>query len=152
MIFPAVKTRTVGKIPFALAICLALAGCASNSHVVPMGNSTYSITREAVTVFSRDTEALKAKAKDDAAQFCASKGKQLKVLDITADKPRLATGYAKAKIVFQAVDAVDSDRVSRPAPVDLYSELIKLDELRKKSILTEEEFQLEKKKVLKRSP
>ena len=31
---------------------------------------------------------------------------------------------------------------------DVYSELMKLDELRKKGILTEEEFQTQKKKVL----
>jgi hypothetical protein len=152
MIFPGVNTGIVGRIPSALAICVALAGCASNTHVVSMGNNTYTITREAVTVFSRDTEALKAEAKEDAAKFCASKGKQLKVVDITAEKPRLTTGYAKAKIVFQAVDAVDSSPTVAPATVDLlYAELIKLDELRKRSILTEEEFQAEKKKVLNRS-
>jgi len=46
-----------------------------------------------------------------------------------------------------------------PAPVlatsgssnDLYTELLKLDDLRKRGILTEEEFQAEKKKVLARS-
>lgn len=151
MIFPGVNTRTVGRMPSALAICVALAGCASNMHVVPMGNNTYTITRDAVTVFSRDTGALKDKVKEDAAQFCAAKGKQLKVVDITAEKPRLTTGYAKARIVFQAVDAVDPNLTSKPATVDLYTELIKLDELRKKSILTDEEFQGEKKKVLNRS-
>ena len=150
--FSRVKIRSVSRILPALSICVALAGCASNMHVVPMGNNTYTITREAVTVFSRDTEALKDKAKEDAAQFCASKGKQLKVVDITAEKPRLTTGYAKAEIVFQAVDAVDSSPTVAPATVDLlYAELIKLDELRKNSILTEEEFQAEKKKVLNRS-
>jgi hypothetical protein len=39
----------------------------------------------------------------------------------------------------------------RPVTGDLYTELIKLDELRKRGILTEEEFQAEKKKVLSRS-
>jgi hypothetical protein len=34
------------------------------------------------------------------------------------------------------------------SPRDVYSELIKLDDLRKKGILTEEEFQLQKKKLL----
>lgn len=152
MIFPGVNTRTVGRIPSALAICVALAGCASNMHVVSMGNNTYTITRDAVTVFSRNTEVLKAQAKEDAAKFCASKGKQLKVVDITVEKPRLTTGYAKAKIVFQAVDAEDSSPTVAPATVDLlYAELIKLDDLRKRGILTEEEFQAEKKKVLNRS-
>ena len=39
----------------------------------------------------------------------------------------------------------------KPAAGDLYTELIKLDDLRKRGILTEEEFQAEKKKVLSRS-
>jgi hypothetical protein len=39
----------------------------------------------------------------------------------------------------------------KPAAGDLYTELIKLDDLRKRGILTEEEFQAEKKKVLNRS-
>jgi hypothetical protein len=49
--------------------------------------------------------------------------------------------------------------VERPAPVverpvttdELYGELTKLDELRKKGILTDDEFQAEKKKILNRS-
>lgn len=36
------------------------------------------------------------------------------------------------------------------APTDVYSELKKLDELRKSGIITEEEFQAQKKKILER--
>jgi hypothetical protein len=194
--FPEVNLRIAGRILSGLSLCLALVGCASNPRVISMGNNTYTVTREAATVFSRDTEALTAKAKEDAAKFCAAQGKQLKVVDIMVDKPFPTTGYAKAKIVFQAVDAGDSSLTSQPAPVaaserpapvavperpapitvgekptsstvserpapvevsekpvagDLYTELIKLDDLRKRGILTEEEFQAEKKKVLNRS-
>ena len=203
--FPEVNSRIAGRILSGLSFCLAMVGCTSNPRVISMGSNTYTVTREAATVFSRDTEALTAKAKEDAAKFCAARGKQLKVVDILVDKPFPTTGYAKAKIVFQAVDAGDSSLASEPAPVaagerptpvevterpapstagekpapievnerpapitvsdrpapveiserpatgDLYTELIKLDELRKRGILTEEEFQAEKKKVLNRS-
>ena len=170
-----------------------------------MGDNTYTVTRQAGNVFSRDTESLTAKAKADAAKFCAAQGKQLKVVDVIVEKPFPTTGYAKAKVVFQAVDAGDSRAAGESAPVavraepppvaisekaapmpasetvapkpttetvapmpasepappvaasekpaagDLYTELIKLDDLRKRGILTEEEFQAEKKKVLNRS-
>lgn len=138
-------------------------------HVVSMGDNTYAITREAGTTFSRDTEALKAQAKEDAAKFCATQGKQLQVVDILVHKPLITMGYVQAKIIFKAVDARNPSLTSEPAPVavgekptpvvvsekpatgDLYTELIKLDDLRKRGILTEEEFQAEKKKVLSRS-
>ena len=159
--FPAVNTRTVGRIPLAFSIGIALAGCASNTHVVSMGHDTYAITCEAVTLFANNTEALKAKARDEAAQFCASKGKQMKEVDVAVEKSRRSTGFAKAKIVFRAVDAANPDRDretaaaparEKPVNVDLlYKDLIKLDDLHKKSILSDEEFQGVKKKVLDHS-
>lgn len=213
--FLGVKIRSVGRILPALLICVALAGCASSSmHVASMGNNTYAITRQASTAFSRDTDALKAKAREDAAKFCANQGKQLQVVDILVEKPFFSTGYAQAKIIFKAVDAGNASLTGEPTPAavsekptpvavsekpaaieigekpppvavsekptpiavserpaavevsekpapvavnerpatgDLYTELIKLDDLRKRGILTEEEFQAEKKKVLSRS-
>ncbi|HUJ45381.1 MAG TPA: hypothetical protein VLW52_17430 [Opitutaceae bacterium] len=148
--------RTVAKIPLALSICVALAGCASNMHVVSTGNNTYTITREAVTTFARNTADLKDQVREDAAKFCAAKGKQLKVVDVTAEKPHRLSGSAKATIVFEAVDAEAPSLAGKPAaapekPVNvdhLYNDLLKLDDLRKKSIITDEEFQGVKKKVL----
>jgi len=209
-----VNLRYAGRTLSGLSVCLALVGCATTPRVVSLGDNTYSVTREAGNVFSRDTEALTAKAKEDAARFCAAQGKQLKVVDVMVEKPFPTTGYAKAKIVFQPVDAGNAGLASAPTPVavnekpaaaevaerpapievtekaapveatekpapaavsekpaaaevaaqpapaainekaavdDLYTELTKLDDLRKRGILTEEEFQAEKKKVLSRS-
>lgn len=129
-----------------------------------MGDNTFAITRKASTAFNRDTDALKAEAQEDAAKYCANEGKQLKVLSLTADKPMIGLGYASAKIVFKALDAGDPEltrsvgvaaaaaTVERISPTgDLYNDLLKLDDLRKRGILTDEEFQSEKKKVLARS-
>ena len=160
-----------------------------------MGNNTYTATRVSPNAFSRDTASLTEKAKDDAAQFCAAQGKQMKVVDVIVEKPFFSTGYAKAKVVFQAVAAGVTSPASEPAPAavneapapvavaenpapvaasesaappaatespapvavgdrtptdSLYNELLKLDDLRKRGILTEEEFQAEKKKILSR--
>jgi hypothetical protein len=165
-----VKTNTLGRILSAFAVGMALLGCPAFSHastpvaadVVPIGNNTFSITRKATNAFSRDTDKLKAAVQQDAAQYCAAQGKQLKVVDLTAEKPFFSTGYASATIVFKALNPGEVEQLnSAPAALengerpggtgDLYNDLLKLDDLRKKGILTDEEFQAEKKKVLNRS-
>jgi len=191
-----VNTRIVGRTLSGLAICAALAACASTSNVVPIGNNTYTVTRVAGNAFERNTGALADLAKQDAAKYCAARGKQMKVVDVVVEKPFFSTGYAKAKVVFQPVEAGDASLASEPAPArataspppmaaaappapapsetpapavasesaapavaapgsistdELYRELVKLDDLRKRGILTEEEFLAEKKKILARS-
>ncbi len=139
---------------------------------VSLGNNTYSITCEASNAFHRDLDKLKADATDLASQFCAQEGKQMKLLSLTGKVPMFATGYAHAKIVFKALNPGDPELtmpvtpegtiavpVAAAAPAapprlstdELYTELVKLDDLRKKGILTDDEFQAEKKKLLSRS-
>jgi hypothetical protein len=151
----------------------ALVGYASTSHdnvenVVSMGGDTYSIRVEAKSAFNRDGDKLKAEASDAAANYCAAQGKVLKVVSLTGKVPMFSTGYANAKIVFKALSPGDPELSSPPpsatagsasvAPAarqlttdELYNELMKLDDLRKKGILSDEEFQAEKKKVLSHS-
>ena len=157
----------------------AAATSSDGPSVVVLGANTYSITRAAKNGFHRDVEELKALAMEDATRFCAARGKQLKVVSMTQEKPWFSMGYCKAKIVFKALDAGDPELAAEavpvsgsgrivyiatsqaPAPVvvrekplntsELYAALTQLDDLRKKGILTEEEFQSEKQKVLKRS-
>jgi hypothetical protein len=158
-----VNKKNAVKIISGLSICFVLLGCATKSAVIDQGNGTYSITRTGGNVFDRDTEAMAAQAKEDAAHACAAQGKQLKVLDVVIDKPFYTTGYASAKVVYKPVTQEELDapppvaayRTMAPAESprtqatdDLYAQLTKLDELRKKGILTDEEFQAEKKKIL----
>ena len=110
----AVKIQTPGKLFFVGSILVALAGCATSSTresapVVSMGSSTYSVTRQANNGFTRDTEKLKAEAKEDAAKFCADHGKQMKIVAVTEDKPLYTLGYATAKVIFKALDAGDPE-------------------------------------------
>ncbi len=161
-----VNMKTLGKMLLAGCFFVALIGRASTPHdlgaVVPMGNDTYSITREAKSAFTRDADKLRADASDAAAKFCAAQGKQLKVISLTSKVPMFSTGYAKATIIFQALNAGDPALAAEPAagqPTiavavrppstdELYNDLLKLDDLRKKGILTDDEFQAEKKKLL----
>ena len=165
------KTITLGRILSTLAVGIALLGCPSLSlasapaapEVVPLGDNTFSITRAATSAFSRDTEKLKAEVQEDAAKYCADQGKQLKVVDLSAKKPFFSTGYASAKIVFKPLTTAEIEQTNsgsaaanssgeRPGNTgDIYNDLMKLDDLRKKGILTDDEFQSEKRKVLARS-
>jgi hypothetical protein len=102
----------------------------------------------------------------------------MKTISVSQDRPMYTLGFASAEIIFQALDPDDpaltspataltsaggastaNSETAGPAAAsatatptdDLYVELLKLDELRQKGILTEKEFQAEKKKVLSRS-
>jgi len=172
-----VNTKTLCKALLAPCLCAALIGCAMKTkdagfRVVPMGNDTYSIICEAKNAFDRDADRLKDDATAAANNYCASQGKQMRLVSLTSDVPLFSTGYAKAKIVFKALNpgapevaseaALAAAPAFAPAPAvepakrslttdDLYVQLSKLDDLRKKGILTDDEFQAEKRKLLSRS-
>jgi hypothetical protein len=167
----AVKINTLGRI-LSVFVGVALLSRPSLSHasaattpeVVQIDSNTFSITREATNAFSRGTTKLKAAVQEDAAKYCTAHGKELKVVYLTSDKPIFSTGFVSAKIVFKALNPGEVEPVPASTPsavIDsagrpggdggIYDELLKLDDLRKRGILTEEEFQKEKKKVLKHS-
>jgi hypothetical protein len=145
---------------------------------VSLGNNTYSIKVEAKNALHRDVDVLRTEANEAAATYCAEHGKELKVISVTDKLPVFGLGYAYAKITFKALNPGDPELTAVPmaapaaavgqvyiapppapaAPVErhlttdeLYNELVKLDDLRKKGILTDEEFQAEKKKLLNHS-
>ena len=171
------NSRTLGKLLSASCLCVALTGYASShdnvEDAVSLGNNTYSIKVEAKNALHRDTDVLRSEANDAAAGYCADHGKVLKLVSLTDKVPTFGLGYAYAKITFKALNPGDPDLTAAPppppgsvvyvaaapaAPVErhlttdeLYSELVKLDDLRKKGILTDDEFQAEKKKLLTHS-
>ncbi len=131
-----------------------------------LGNNTYSVTVNAHHKFTRDTEKLKDQAIETATQFCTKDGKQLKVVSVTENKGQYLVGpYAQVMLTFKALAPGDlelappaaAEALAKPvasastATEQLYSDLLRLDELRKKGILTDAEFESEKKKVLDRS-
>jgi hypothetical protein len=164
------KITPFRSLAIASSLCLASAAFAkgdSISNAVPMGNSTFAITTEAPNAFHHDTDKLKQEATDAAQRYCAERGKVLKVVSLTSKDPIIGMGYAHAKIVFKAL-ASDAPELAAPAMApgqpmpayvppghlstdQLYEQLTKLDDLRKKGILTDDEFQAEKKKLLSRS-
>lgn len=150
----------------ALGLMIAATGYASDipAKIESIGDNTYAITVQANNKFTRNTEKLKARATDEADAFCAKQGKHLKIISVTEDKSLFLVGpMASATLTFKALDLADPE-LAKPAPaagVDpaaapvtneaLYADLLRLDDLRKKGILTQDEFQAEKKKLLERS-
>jgi hypothetical protein len=169
-----VNSKTLVKFFSVVILGVALAGRASAHDEigtpVPLGNSTFSITCTGGSAFMRDIDQLKAEASDSASKFCEAQGKVLKPISMKEKKPRFSFGYFEATLVFMALNPGDPALLPPSAPVaasagmpeaapaprtlstdELVDELTKLDDLRKKGILTDDEFQAEKKKVLSHS-
>jgi hypothetical protein len=172
--FPPVNTKPLLKIFTVSLLALAFSARASAHDdigtPVGAGSNTFSITVTASNALMRDTDKLKDEATEAANNFCASQNKVIKVLTLTKKSPRFSLGYCTATIVFMSLSPGDPALLP-PAPVpafaaapveyapapaaprtlttdELVAELTKLDDLRKKGILTDDEFQAEKKKVL----
>ncbi len=155
--------------PIVIFVAL-LAGCASNSGIIPIGKDTYMASRQAATGFS-GSGTLKAEAFQEASQYCANLGKSLQIVNThEASPPYIFGNFPKAEIQFMCLDAKDAE-LGRPklrkeadtvievkkevrtknesvTSKDVYADLLKLDDLRKKGIITEAEFDAQKKKLL----
>ncbi len=82
---------------------LLLAGCASNSGVVPMGNDTYMVSRQAASGFS-GMGTLKADAMREAYTQCQKTGKRVEVIEtIDAKPPYIFGNFPKTEIRFMCV-------------------------------------------------
>lgn len=80
-----------------------LSGCASNSGVIPMGNDTYMVSRQAATGFS-GMGTLKAEAMKEAYRQCQLTGKSVEVLEtIDAKPPYIFGNFPKTEIRFKCV-------------------------------------------------
>lgn len=157
------------KTYIALAAIL-LVGCASNSGVTSIGKDTFLVSRQAATGFS-GSGTLKAEAFQEATQYCERLGKSLQVVNThEAAPPYIFGNFPKAEIQFMCLDSRDvelgrpklrkeadsviqikSDVRGRNDPAkatDLYAELVKLDDLRKRGIITDTEFESQKKRIL----
>lgn len=162
------------RLPFLIAICALLAACAT-AEVVPMGTDTYMISQTSAGGIFTNMGTLKTEVIQRANAFAESKGKvaipvaahetppapgrmpnyeyQFRLVD--RNDPRAAGGG-----LIKTPDMVIENRNQAPAVVvnpptkesaqskDVYAELIKLDDLRKRGILTDSEFEAQKRKLL----
>ena len=89
-------------------ILLALAGCASNSGVVPAGQDTYLVSREAASGFA-GLGTLKADALRQADAYCQGLHKAMKVISATESQPPYVFGnFPRAEVQFMCLSAGDA--------------------------------------------
>ncbi len=137
---------------------------------MPIGKDTFMVSRQAATGFS-GSGTLKAEAFQEANKYCEGLSKNLQVINThEASPPYVFGNFPKAEIQFMCLDSIDAElnrpklkkeansiieiksevrtKSDQPKSVDTYTELMKLDDLRKKGILTDAEFEIQKKKIL----
>ncbi|MED5617633.1 SHOCT domain-containing protein [Ideonella sp. BN130291] len=161
-------------LPLALAVCLTLNACAT-ADIVPMGTDVYMISQTSAGGVFTNMGTLKAEVIQRANSFAESKGKvavpvaaretppapgrmpnyeyQFRLVD--RNDPRASGGG-----LIKTPDMVIENRNQAPAvivnpppkevaqPKDVYTELLKLDDLRKRGIITDAEFEAQKRKLL----
>ena len=92
---------------------LFLSACASNSGIVPIGQDTFMVSRQAATGFS-GSGTLKAEAFQEANKFCSGQGKSLQVVHTSeAAPPYIFGNFPKAEVQFMCLDARDPE-LTRP--------------------------------------
>ena len=152
----------------------ALSGCV-NPGIVKLSPDTYMLTREAHGGIFASTSALKAGVISDANAFAESQGKvaiplsskekpmgngpaqwatfeyQFGVVDKNDPAVRRTSLVPRADVVIEKTERITSDVKTKDQtdrPKDVYTELIKLDDLRKRGILTQAEFEAQKRTLL----
>ena len=146
----------------------AILGC-SNPGVVKLSDNTYVVSRTSAAGAFTNMAKLRAETIREANVFAASQGKVAVVISDRETVPH--TGFPSYEYQFRLVDpddvrAADAELSLRgeshteninadihttdetEKSEDVYAELLKLDDLRERGILTQAEFDAEKKKLL----
>jgi hypothetical protein len=147
---------------------LAAAGCASPASVVQLSPDTYLVSRTDKGGAFGSLAAMKTDAIREASEFAAGQGKvaiplhlretpaapgtlasveyQFRVLDRSDPEARRVGLVPRSELPAGKADSPESTGIDvRP---DVYRDLIRLDELRRRGILTEAEFEAQKRKLL----
>ncbi len=130
-----------------------LAGCAS-TNVVEVSPDVYQVTvKDRTKAFEMDPANYKHRAVNAAMEYAESKGKVAVPVGMTQNVVGLVGENVEVNYQFRMVDRDDPRAktggvAAAEKKPDYYDELMKLDDLRKKGILSEAEFAAEKKKLL----
>ncbi|EAW31110.1 hypothetical protein GP2143_03278 [marine gamma proteobacterium HTCC2143] len=155
----------------ALGALTIICGC-SNPGIVQVSPDTYLLAREAHGGIFQSAAKMKADVIKDANEFAAKQGKV--AVPISAKEKPMGSGPAQwASFEYQfrvvdkddpsntrtqvvhnpnvRIDKIDQDTVGIKTKAQKYEELLVLDKLRKSGIITEEEFEREKRELLNKS-
>ncbi len=151
-----------------IAVVVFLTGCAS-SGVVPMGQDTFMISKQSATGFS-SAGAVKADIYREGSAYCASQGKEFQPVNDHGVDGVPGRAFASAEVQFRCLNKGDAE-LSRPTmkPIaniriendirekkdihvqdsgDMYTELKKLKDLLDTGVITQTEFETQKKKIM----
>jgi len=152
----------------ALLGILAVAACAKPGTVVQLSPDTYMVSRTDKAGAFGSASAMKVDAIREASEYAAGQGRVAIPLHIR-ETPAAPGGFASVEYQFRVLDKSDPEarRVSVvprseaaaekgekadgggiDVRADFYNQLIRLDELRRRGILTEAEFDAQKRKLL----
>jgi len=152
---------------FVLAALFLLGGCVS-SDVISTGPDTYMVTASGAGF---GTAGVREKVYKKANEYCSERGLVMVPVSFNARPGELGRSAPNADLVFRAlkpgdpaigrpnlseadqkIDVSQNVRVTTRDETrkdkDLYAELVKLDDLRKRGILSDKEFEAEKTKLL----
>ena len=165
------KIKTMKRL---LVICtIYLASCA-NPGVVQISPDTYLISREDHAGIFGSSSSLKAGVISDANTFATSMGKvaipitthetpigilgkwakfeyQFRVVDKNDPEAKRTAIMPRADMVIERTENINSNVRTKDETVkskDVYAELIKLDDLKRRGIISEAEFEAQKQKLL----
>lgn len=156
--------------PIPVLLLLTLAGCA-NPEVVQVSPGVYMLSAEDKGGIFGNSARMKANVIRRADEFAASRGKV--AIPVTTNETPMHFGHFATfdyqfrlvdkdspeatatntlgpmpSVVIQKTDADIRTKDTSEHPRDIYTELEKLDDLRKKGIITDAEFEAQKKKIL----
>lgn len=157
-----------------ICFTFVVTGC-MNPGIVKLSPDTYMLSREAHGGIFASPAALKADVIKDANKYAEDQGKvaipisaketprgngpaqwasfeyQFRVVDRNDPEVRRTSLEPRPNIVIEKTEKINADIKTKDQtdrPKDVYTELLKLDDLRKRGVITEEEFQEQKKKLL----
>lgn len=163
----------VKKAIFCTLFGVLASGCA-NPGIVKLSPDTYMLTRQDRAGIFGNAAAFKADVIQEANAFAEGQGKiaipistneipvapgrfasfeyQFRVVDPNDPEARRTALMPRPDIVIEKTERGSLDiRTEKSEKTDLYAELIKLDDLRKRGIITEPEFEEQKAKLLNRN-
>lgn len=153
-------------------VAMTLVGC-SNPGIVKISPDTYMLTRTDRGGVFGNASKMKAEVIQEANEFAERQGKvaiplstketpmgvgqfasfdyQFRVVDKNDPEAKRTSLVPRADVVVEKTEKITADvRTKEEKAPDLYTELTKLDDLRKKGIITDEEFSAQKKRLLEK--
>ena len=129
------------------AILLGLLSGCQSSGIVQTSPDTYKVSQKSAGGIFADTASLRDEVIQQANEFAASKGKIAVPISTHSSHP-IVGGLPSFEYEFRLADKAPTAPVLTDTHVDLHDEILKLDDLRKKGLITEAEFESQKQKLL----